>query len=206
MKPFIQNCINQIRSLSQTSQWAHCAGKENPAGIPSRGINPSQLSTNSLWLYGPKRLHGEIPNAEDITEMPEQCKSEQRKIKKSYASHTLLNVDSQVNLSSLIKCEDFSSKEQLFRVTAYVLRFVKSMKQKSGCANNSKNITPTELQHYLLKEAQALLEGKPMFKTWQQQFGLFRDDSGIWRCGGRLSNADLPFVTSILCCWIRTTI
>lgn len=34
-----------------------------------------------------------------------------------------------------------------------------------------------------------------MFKTWQQQFGLFRDDSGIWRCGGRLSNAHLPFAT-----------
>ena len=130
--------------------------------------------------------------------MPEQCKSEQRKIKKSNASHTLLNVDSQVKLSSLIKCKDFSSKERLFRVTAYVLRFVNNMKQKSGRANNSKHITPAELQQaetYWLKEAQASLEGKPMFKTWQQQFGLFHDDSGIWRCGGRLSNADLPFVT-----------
>ena len=34
-----------------------------------------------------------------------------------------------------------------------------------------------------------------MFKTWQQQLGLFHDESGIWRCGGRLSNADLPFIT-----------
>ena len=40
-----------------------------------------------------------------------------------------------------------------------------------------------------------MLEGKPVFKTWQQQFGLFRDESGIWRRGGRLSSADLPFVT-----------
>ena len=40
-----------------------------------------------------------------------------------------------------------------------------------------------------------MLETKPMFRTWQQQFGLFRDDSGVWRCGGRLSNANLPFAT-----------
>ena len=29
-KPFVQNRVNQIRSVSQPSQWAHCAGKENP--------------------------------------------------------------------------------------------------------------------------------------------------------------------------------
>ena len=46
-----------------------------------------------------------------MIEMPEQYKSEERKLKKSNASHTLLNSDSQVNLSSLIKCESFSSKE-----------------------------------------------------------------------------------------------
>ncbi len=32
-KPFVQNRVNQIRSVTQTSQWAHCAGKENPAGL-----------------------------------------------------------------------------------------------------------------------------------------------------------------------------
>ena len=122
-KPFVQNRINQIRNLTQADQWAHCAGKENPADIPSRGIDPNQLPTNSLWLYGPKWLHGKIPDAEDMMEMPEQCELEQKKLKN--ASHTMLTVDSQVNLSLLIKCENFSSKERLFRITAYVLKFIK---------------------------------------------------------------------------------
>ena len=33
-------------------------------------------------------------------------------------------------------------------------------------------------------------------KTWSSlkcQFGLFLDDKGLWRCGGRLQNADIPF-------------
>ena len=60
-KPFVQNRVNKIRNFTQTSQWAHCAGKENPADIPSRGVDPSQLSTNLLWLYEPKWLHREIP-------------------------------------------------------------------------------------------------------------------------------------------------
>ena len=135
---------------------------------------------------------------DDIIEKPEQCKSEERKLKKSNASHTLLITDSQVNLSSLIKCENFSSKEWLFRVTAYVLWFVKLLKQKSECATVSRQTTPKELQlaeTYWLKESQASLESKPMSETWKQQFGLFPDEFGVWRWGGRLSNANLPFAT-----------
>lgn len=101
-----------------------------------------------------------------MIEMPEQCKSEERKLKKSNASHTLLNSDSQVNLSSLIKCESFSSKEWLFRVTAYIPQFVKLLKQGSERANVLRHITPEELQQaetYWLKESQASLESKPMF-------------------------------------------
>ena len=52
-----------------------------------------------------------------------------------------------------------------------------------------------QAETYWLRESQASLESKPLFKTWQQQFGSFHDNSGIWRCGGRLSNADLPFAT-----------
>ena len=36
-------------------------------------------------------------------------------------------------------------------------------------------------------------EGK--FPTWKNQFGLFLDDKGLWRCGGRLGNIALPYTT-----------
>ena len=31
------------------------------------------------------------------------------------------------------------------------------------------------------------------FKDWKHQFHLFQDNRGVWRCGGRLHNADLPY-------------
>ena len=193
-KPFVQNRVNQVRSLTETQHWAHCAGKENPADIPSRGIDPHRLTTNSLWLYGPKWLNGELPDSEDPIEMPEQCKLEQR-ISRLKKSHALITTARQ---KDLIECENFSSKERLLRVTAYVLRFVKQMKQGSGHANVSRHVTPDELQQaetYWLKQAQASLERNPKFQSWHQQFNLFRDEFGVWRCGGRLSNANLPFNT-----------
>ena len=177
-KPFVQNRINQIRSVTQPHQWAHCARKENPADIPSRGIDPSGLAHNSFWLYGPTWLHSEIPDMDDSMQMPEACKPEKRKLKKTV---TMLVADDTVNIASLINCKDFSSKEQLIRVTAYVLRFVMVLQRKS--TYTSRCITPEELhlaESYWLKESQSLMSGKPVFKIWQQQFGLFCDELGVW--------------------------
>ena len=192
-KPFVQNRVNQIRNITQPHKWAHCAGKENPADIPSRGIEPCGLVHNSLWLYGPSWLHSGTPDVEDPVQMPQECKAEQRKLKKTVA---MLVADEIVNIGSLINCKDFSSRERLVRVTAYVLRFVRALQRKS--AYSSRCLTPEELHRaelYWLKEAQSLMRTKPVFKIWQQQFGLFCDEFGVWRCGGRLHNANLPFET-----------
>ena len=84
--------------------------------------------------------------------MPEQYKLEQRnsKLKKSHALITTARQD------DLIECENFSSKERLFRVTAYVLRFVKQMKQRSGHANVSRHVTPDELRDQLVEASISL--------------------------------------------------
>ena len=69
--------------------------------------------------------------------------------------------DDIANIASLINCKDFSSKEQLIRVTAYVLRSVKHY--------SSRCITPEELHqaesYWLSKESQSLMSGKPVFKS-----------------------------------------
>ena len=56
-------------------------------------------------------------------------------------------------------------------------------------------LTATDLvnsQLYWVKPFQKPLLDDQKFSTWKVQFGLFLDDVGIWRCKGRLGNADIP--------------
>ena len=199
-KPFVQNRVNQIRDLTSIDRWRHCPGRDNPADLPSRGVNPSELSDSKIWQHGPDWLYerdDKIPNTEDTT-MPQECEVEKR-VRKIH-NHSLLvpsSVDS-VQLKELIDCESFSSVNRLLRVTAYVLRFVsilKAKRQTRDTENHEIMITTTDLQvaeTLWLKEVQASLVNQPGFKMWHQQFGLFLDGHGVWRCGGRLTNADIP--------------
>ena len=43
-----------------------------------------------------------------------------------------------------------------------------------------------------IREIQEMLPSNPRFSSWQHQFGLYLDDSQIWRCKGRLFNSSLP--------------
>ena len=46
-----------------------------------------------------------------------------------------------------------------------------------------------------MKEVQLSLIDERRFKEWKHQLQLFQDGEGVWRCGGRLSNADIPYNT-----------
>ena len=44
-----------------------------------------------------------------------------------------------------------------------------------------------------IKEVQRQLLEDRNFKQWRAQLQLFIDGAGIWRCGGRLTNADISY-------------
>ena len=46
-----------------------------------------------------------------------------------------------------------------------------------------------------LKECQTEMLSDPRFVSWKQQLGFFLDHDGLWRCGGRLSIANIPYST-----------
>jgi len=79
-------------------------------------------------------------------------------------------------------------------VTAQVLRAVK--KFKGGKLNTCTIVTPEELAEaeglWITSAQQQLVLGRD-FKFQQRQFNLFQDEEGVWRCKGRLSNAEVPY-------------
>ena len=92
----------------------------------------------------------------------------------------------------------YSSIQKLLGVTAYILKFVNNLKNKirSQPSSSPATLTAREIstaECLWIQEAQSQLVEDPNFAVWKKQFGLFCDPSGIWRCGGRISNANLPY-------------
>ena len=157
-KPFLQNRVNQIRSITLPHKWAHCTGKNNPVDIPSRGLIyvgsciarsgytiPVGSTVKSLTWKTRCRCHKLIRlNSGKLRRLLLQCTC-------------MLVRGDVVNIGSIINCKNFSSREWLVRVPAYVLRFMKPLQQKSFTTGR---VTPEELhqaESYWLKVTGYLL-------------------------------------------------
>jgi hypothetical protein len=52
-RAFVQSRAEEIRQLVPPKLWSHCSGKDNPADIPSSGLDPTDFSLSKLWRHGP---------------------------------------------------------------------------------------------------------------------------------------------------------
>ena len=179
--------------------WRHRPGKENPADIPSGGASVTTLTESSLWLQGPDWLYSkEFPlDGPDVapleTTVPDGCQCE---MKRKDLTHSLVTVEVQrPSLSELIIPERYSSSYRLFHVTALVLKFISCLRDRVGPSTPSSNIlTQSDLDKarlYWIKDCQSHLQEDKRFPTWKRQLGLFIDENGVLRCGGRMSNSCL---------------
>ena len=175
----------------------HCPGKENPADLPSRGVSVEELMNNHLWFNGPSwLLDGAIVTHRfEEDSVPEECIAEMKVSDKHkhQAMHALLAIG---NVSTIVKCENFSSLTRLLRVTGYVLKFIDVLKTRitkpdetPSMSLSAKDISVAEA--FWIKSSQQPLLDDERFQTWKMQFGMYYDKTGLWRCGGRLENADL---------------
>ena len=196
----MDNRVTAKRRLVQPGLWQHCPGKENPADIPSRGMSASTLSESSLWLNGPDWLwhksNGKEETDEDVSlpDVPEECQKEMKR-KDLSSSLVATNVAGpSADMSQVLSPTRYSSCHRLFRITALVLRFVKRLRGAS-CTHATMQPETEEIAQARLrwiKDMQASLYNHKEFASWKQKFGLFVDDDGVWRCGGRMSNTSLP--------------
>lgn len=137
---FVWNRVKEIRSLSAENDWKYVPGVLNPADLPSRGCNPSQLAVSEWWL-GPKWLYESESNwpAGEHKFKEEEIKSE---IKKSSLTHLINTGDREFKVG-----EFFSSYSRLIRFLAWVNRFL------ANCREQKNRTTPKITKvAYLTKE------------------------------------------------------
>ena len=191
-KPFLQNRVKEIRQLVPAEFWNHCPGKDNPADLPSRGLTPIELSFSKLWRNGPEWLGPDFEFCPQMSDdgMPEQCTVELKTGNRSELPHTLLTHQT-LGIGHVVDCERFSTTHKLYRVTAYVLKFIQLLKKVISPELVQQDLTLAE--ELWIQESQMTIMQDERFPTWRMQFSLFQDERQLWRCGGRLQNADLPY-------------
>ena len=201
-KPFVENRVKEIRDLVPVTCWRHCPGRDNPADIPSRGLKPMELISNALWWYGPSWLT--VSDREEVLsgEMPGECIGE---LRASQCEALGLLVSESVQISYVIDMQRYSSLSKLLRVTAFVLKFISILRERvsnygadgEDTCERGDNMEMTlfikKAELIWVKDVQSSLVQDRRFKEWRHQLQLFQDSEDIWRCGGRLSNADISY-------------
>ncbi|CAL1672255.1 unnamed protein product [Lasius platythorax] len=56
LKTFVANRVAVIQKISVQIEWRHIASHDNPADLVSRGLLPTDLIDNLLWIRGPRWL------------------------------------------------------------------------------------------------------------------------------------------------------
>ena len=182
--------------------WRHFPTESNPADIPSRGTNASQLASSDLWHSGPKWIKHykeELIKASGAGCIPEACLKEMAvKNREQIKTVTLITNTETHSIRSNIDLVRFSNFQRLLRVTAYALKFVKKFKER---VNGGRQVFESDISATDLKEAeqcwilhvQGSLQLNKKFEAWRQEFNLFTDCDGVLRCRGRMFHAELPY-------------
>ncbi|XP_055922602.1 uncharacterized protein LOC129953417 [Eupeodes corollae] len=200
-KPYVENRVREIRTLTKISCWRHCPGSQNPADLLTRGINALSLIQSSEWLSGPDWLRKEAtfwptvneykldtPQALSLFVAGEEEKEESTKIN-----------------NSVIPCKKFSSWKRLLRTTAYCFRAIDCFKKKQrhdkyASYEDVPFLTASEMdraENYWVSEAQRLHfnseiesltqnKGIPLNSKLLMFSPVLDQNSGHLRVGGRL--------------------
>ena len=195
-KQFVKHRVDEILAHTAKDQWKYCPTFDNPADIGTRGTNGSKLKDSSLWWCGPKWLTGNVndwPEQEQIG-CTEEVMAEGRPAKVQMATVSIKQ-EAKFGVQMLIDITRFSKEIRLYRVTAWVYRFLFNViaSKKEGRRTDSE-LTTQEIvaaQKLWIKSAQDELSCESKFEQVVNQLGDVKDQDGIYRCHGRLKNSDL---------------
>ena len=205
-KQYVARRVSEIRCLTSKQNWRHCPGPLNPADMPSRGLNGQKLLQSTSWWEGPAFLQPADSWPDDNTAEDDIVCKELAK-NPPQPTHALAVPSTAVpQLEEVIDCNRFGNFNRLIRVTAYVYRFVNSLRKRGASHHSTVQLCPDELckaETYWVshvqsqkfpKELQYLEKrGGQAAPAYVKQFGTYLDDSHLIRCRGRINNANIAF-------------
>ena len=205
LKTFVANRVTKIHECtSENIQWFHVDGKYNSADICSRGTTPAGLiAAADEWLRGPRWLYEEwsswpirdishFSSSSDISEIKSNC--ELNVLIQNSSNHLENDFELVINR--------YSKFNQLQRVVAYCLRFIKNCKIKSDNKQlrkigflstdeliDSHNSLIQIIQNNYFRNDIKLIKKGDICSPALRKLHPFIDSRGLLMVGGRLSEA-----------------
>jgi hypothetical protein len=201
---FVGNRVAEIREKSELDQWRYCPSEENPSDDASRGLSPSQLTTDCRWLNGPSFLKGaesawpktSLGNLED------DDYSGENEIQRSM----VFGIDIPVLHQLLERYSTWSLlREKVVWLTRFKLYLCRRISSLYSCPRENpgseelrtaeNDILRLVQRHVYAEEYQHLSEGNECVKSSSNiaKLSPFIGEDSLIRVGSRLENAPLSY-------------
>lgn len=220
LKVFIANRVASIQRNTDLKCWKYVNTKDNPADLLSRGVKPSDLAGNKLWLHGPEWLSkptSEWPAEQFPLSMPVGIDLELR-------VHTIsefkggLDIGRQSadreQMDRVPILEYTNNLEHALRIFSFVIRYANALHDKYKPPTRNRRSAKLRIEpptgkerawamRYFIKKAQeehfkaelSALQRKEKIpdKSKLEPLKPILDENGIIRVGGRLDRANLTY-------------
>ncbi|XP_055306522.1 uncharacterized protein LOC129570826, partial [Sitodiplosis mosellana] len=218
LKTYVANRVASIQENTEIRCWRHIDGTDNPADLLTRGVSPSGLIDNDLWLHGPSWLllsQSEWPASSIMQKPPEEAMDEV-KVNTFTVFRDQLRIGIKGTNRNVPLLEYTSKLEKAINVISYVNRFIrirlgqiklkKTRKRRGEVVQGvvpPSNEEKTEAMLYLIRKSQQehwnkevtsiRKDGKLPEKSKLESLKPILDNEGLLRLGGRLDRSELDY-------------
>ncbi|XP_055307242.1 uncharacterized protein LOC129571472, partial [Sitodiplosis mosellana] len=210
--------VASVQENTAIENWRHIDGTDNPADLLTRGVSPSGLIDNDLWLHGPSWLllpQSQWPISSIMQQPPEEAMVE-LKVNSFSIFRDQLRIGIKGTDKNVPLLEYTSKLEKAINIICYANRFVKIWLSKAKArpkrkkrgqivrkidppTNAEKTFAMKHLirksqQEYFNREITALKENRSLpEKSKLEQMKPILDEEELLRLGGRLDRSELDY-------------
>lgn len=186
------NRVTEIQGLTNPELWSHCAGKANPADLPTRGQHVQSLIESQLWWSGPTSLSTtdeERHIDEDYVSTEVDCE-----LRAKY--QTAVQLTSTEQTEPLFDIDKYSRLKTVLRTTAWVRRFVTNTRSSQRVQGEltAEEISAAEM--YWVKRIQE--------SSFSSEISQLRSNQNVKR-DSKIKDLKPFLVDNGLMCWGETT-